>query len=168
MCRRPILIASALLPLLGACAAPEGVYPTLATRDLERTYMEAPQGPEQPQDDSLAANEAYARANEPFRAARESHDSFLRTAETIEPTVLAASGAAKGSPSWSQAQVAITELDAHHQQTMLYAADIDRIYIDTSSELGEVPLVAAVRDDIDAMLFVQQRMIAALLASIAP
>ena len=168
MCRRLILFASALLPLLGACAVPEGVYPSLATRDLERVPMDSPSAPEQGEDDSLALSNALARTGAPRQAVIESHEAFLATAERIRPRVTRAKDAARGSVQWSDAQVAIAELEGHRQTTMVSIADIDRIYIETATQTGDLEVVGAVREEMNALLLAEDRLIAELLSAIAP
>ncbi len=117
--RRRSLPLCAMLFTVSACAVPEGPYPSLAPRPIEKLGFDEPPAPppavavRDPALDVRLADNARERA-----AAVKAFDAGAARAERL---VSAARGAAAGSDRWLEAQTAVAELDAlraRHQDAL--------------------------------------------------
>ncbi len=158
------LFALTLFPLLAACAAPDGAYPSLATRDIERVggVMEvepvpAPQPP---------APATLANLDELAASARDAHAEFLAAAPRARALASSASGAARGSERWSVAQVAIADLESKRSEAMIALADLDRIFVEAATSAQATDSISATRQEIDALVAEENAVITALLAMV--
>ncbi len=153
------------LLLLAACSAPSQEYPTLAVRDIERTggtmEVEPAPPPAPPPASTLSSLDDLAQA------ARAAHSQFLAAAPRARSVVASAAGAARGSERWSQAQVAIADLEAQRSQTMIALADLDRIFVAAATSGQATDSISAVRGEIDALVEEQNALIGNLLATVA-
>ncbi|MDE1467870.1 hypothetical protein OOZ52_09025 [Aurantiacibacter sp. D1-12] len=151
---------------LAACASPAAEYPSLAMRDGERIVGEmetAPAAPYiAPSPPPATVEEAVALAAQ----ARGVHGEFTAAEPGVRARIGAARGTFVGSETWSDAQVALTILESHHGRLTVMLADIDALYVDTSSEGQAVALLAEERDAVAAMASAQAETIASLLAAI--
>ncbi|WP_338243860.1 hypothetical protein [Aurantiacibacter hainanensis] len=165
MVQARLLLSAALVSLLAACASPEGAYPSLAVRDVERISgsMEVEPAPllEPPAPATLANLEDLAEN------ARAAHQRFLAAAPDARAITNAAAGASRGSEAWARAQVAIANLEAQRSQTMIALADMDRIYVDAATSAVTTESITEVRSDIDALVEEQNALIQSLLATLA-
>ena len=154
-----------LLPLLGACAAAGEGYPSLATRDIERTggVMEVePAPPPAP-----PAPSTLATLEELEATARAAHADFLAAAPRARALTSAARGAARGSERWSVAQVAIADLESTRSEAMIALADLDRIFVDAVTSAQATESINAVRTEIEALVAEENAVIESLLATLA-
>jgi CRP/FNR family transcriptional regulator len=122
----------ALAALLTACATPEGEYPSLAVRDVERVggQFAVPEPVALPQPPAPTIDNAEELA----ARAREAHAELLAQAEEFRPRFAAARGAARGSEDWAQANVALAVLQSTRSEAMIALADLDHIYVEAAVE----------------------------------
>ncbi|WP_120078040.1 hypothetical protein [Aurantiacibacter odishensis] len=161
---------SRLLPvsafaLLAACASPEGDYPSLAIRDVERVSgsleVEPAPPPPAPPATTLASLDELAAS------ARAAHQRFLSAEPDARAVTAFAAGAARGTEAWARAQVAIANLEAQRSQTMIALADLDRIYVDAATSAFATESIFDVRSEIDALVEQQDATIRSLLGRLA-
>lgn len=159
------LIPPALLAMLAGCGAPASEYPSLAIRDVERVSgtmlpPETPAPPAPPAATTLSQLDSLAQQ---ARAA----DAGFR--EALAPTrrqIAAAQGADPGSNAWSNAQVALANLEAQRSAAMIALADIDRLYVDASLAGQALERLESVRGEMSLLVAEQDAAIAALLAQL--
>ena len=155
-----------LVPLLAACATPDGEYPSLAVRDAERVTGSLEPVPPVPyvppptpaavvdQLDRLAADAAGA------------HQAFLADVPSARRTVGSAGGAAFGSDGWARASVAIAGLEGTRSRAMIALADLDRLMVDAAVEGAELERIVDVRNTVTAQVEEQNTTIESLLRSL--
>jgi hypothetical protein len=143
--------ALSLILLLAACAN-GGDYPSLALRPAER--MQGTLTPDTP--DVAVPPLAALSADIAQRLAELRHDAAARHAEftaAVPATQrLANAAGATGSDSWASAQVALADLDSLRSRAAVPLADLDTLWVDATLEEGPREAVAAVRDEIEAMV----------------
>ena len=169
---RPALIAAiVLLPALDACqTAPDGAYPSLAIRDVERVegrYEPIPGDPidvppvEVPLDGPL--DQRLAALLEQGRSA---HARFTQAAPRASRLASAANGASVGSDAWASAQVALADLDSIRSVTAIALADVDLLYIAASVEGTTTPALTDARQSLLALVQEEDRTLADLRARV--
>ena len=159
--RTKLALPAAALMLAGCAGAPEGAFPSLAIRDVERVTgtlapppVFTPAAPAPATLDRLAALRADAA---------EAHARFLAAAPAARASIGAASRAATGSERWARAQVALAGLETIRGQAMIALADLDRIYVDAATSGGALASVAAARDEVARMVEEEDRLIDSLI-----
>jgi len=158
--------ALAFSALLASCAgAPEGAYPSLAIRDIERVSgtLAAPEplpAPEPP------APATLLRLDDLTDQASAAHARFLEAAPAAGR--LTQEAGAVGTEGWARGQVALADLQAIRSQAMIALADLDRLYVDAVTERGggAVQPIATARDSVGAMIAEEDRVIATLAAGL--
>lgn len=169
--RPPLFVLPASMLLLSACATDHARYPSLARRDVERVVGTAqPANPAEPMtttpartpaglDQRLAAIDADARA---------AHAEFLRRAAAAQSRARAAGDAAQGSLRWSDAIVAISDVESARSETMFSLAELDSMLAtgavaqaDTGADQG-LPQIAALREKVAALVAEQDAALVAL------
>ena len=156
--------ALAVSAMLASCAgAPEGAYPSLAIRDIERVSgtLAAPEplpAPEPPA--------TLLRLDDLTDQASAAHARFLEAAPAAGR--LTQEAGAVGTEGWARGQVALADLQAIRSQAMIALADLDRLYVDavTASGGGAVQPIATARDSVGAMVAEEDRVIATLAAGL--
>lgn len=165
MVQVPRFFPLALFPLIAACASANGEYPSLATRDIERTggVMEVEPAPpaSPPPASTLASLDDLAAT------ARAAHAKFLAAAPRARSLAAAANGAALGSERWSVAQVAIADLENKRSEAMIALADLDRIFVNAATSAQATESISAVRGEVDALVAEEDTVIQSLLAGLA-
>lgn len=159
------LLPIAAFALLAACASPEGEYPSLAIRDIERVSGSLEVEPAPPPPAPPAAT--LASLDELAASARAAHQRFLSAEPGARELTAAASGAARGTEAWARAQVAIANLEAQRSQTMIALADLDRIYVDAATSALATESISDVRSEIDELVAQQDATIRSLLGRLA-
>lgn len=155
-----------LIPLLAACASPDGEYPSLALRDAERvsgTLEPAEPAPYVPPPTPAAV---LGRLEQLTADAASAHRAFLAQAPAVRSKVSAASGAGEGSDACAQAQVAVAGLQASRSKAMIALADLDRLYVDAGVQGGATDRIGAARDTVAAQVAEQDSTIDGLLRSL--
>ncbi|RIV89309.1 hypothetical protein [Aurantiacibacter zhengii] len=155
------LFPVAAFVLLAACAAPEGEYPSLAIRDVERVSgsMEVEPAPPLP----APPASTLASLDELAAAARAAHQRFGAAESQARRITSSAVGAARGSEAWARAQVAIADLEAQRSQAMIALADLDRIYVEAATSAQATESIAEVRNQVDALVAQEDAVIRSLL-----
>lgn len=155
-----------LLPLLAACTAPEGAYPSLALRDAERiTGLAEPVTPA-PYVPPQTPPAVVGRLGQLTAEAASAHQAFLAEAPGARSAVAAARGAEAGSDAWSSAQVALAGLDAARGRAMIALADLDRLYVDAAVAGEELERIGAARDTVAAQVAEQNVAISGMLGTL--
>lgn len=151
----------AAFALLAACASPEGEYPSLAIRDIERVggTMEVEPAPPPPAPPAAA----LASLDDLAAAAREAHRQFLAAEPEARRMTNSAASSGRGSEAWARAQVAIADLEAQRSETMIALADLDRIYVDAATSAQATESIAAVRSEVNGIVDQQNDVITSLL-----
>ena len=165
-----MLVTSAALFALSACATADTGYPSLAVRDAERQrgVIEAPSLPEPvaPALPRMASTNVLqqiaALRSETVRA----HQQFLDAAPAARRAVSAGAGAARASDAWSGAQVALADLETRRSVTAISLADLDALFADQATGFDPVVEVAEARDAIIALLEEEDRILSQLRARI--
>ncbi len=159
------LFPVAAFVLLAACAAPEGEYPSLAIRDVERVSGSMEVEPAPPLPPPPAAS--LASLDDLAASALAAHQRFLAVEPEARAIANSAVGASRGSEAWARGQVAIANLEAQRSQTMIALADLDRIFVDAATSAQATESIAEVRDQVGAMVDQQDEVIQSLLARVA-
>ncbi|MFT4026959.1 MAG: hypothetical protein QM676_09180 [Novosphingobium sp.] len=145
--------ASALL--LTGCAADYQNYPSLARRPAERvsgTIEVAPPTAAPAPVATPPSADLTARLGQLGDQAQAAHREFTGRRARAEQLVAAASGAATGSDSWAQANVALADLETSRSQAMIALADLDALYTDARVNGGNAETIAATRDRVIDMI----------------
>ena len=154
------------LPLLAACAAPTGEYPSLAIRDGERVSGAF----EPPAADAYVPDSPASATIDQFdsllQTVRTAHGRFTDAAATARRSVTAARGSRVGSPAWSDAEVAIATLQSRRAEAQVALADMDRIYVETATAGEAVATLDPARDEALQLVAEQDALIASLRASL--
>lgn len=158
--------ALVLIPLLAACAAPEGAYPSLALRPAERATGTLEPVAAQPYIPPETPMAVLGRLEQLTADAASANRAFLAEAPRARSTVSAARGAGEGSDAWAQAQVAVAGLEASRSKAMIALADLDRLYVDAGVAGEAVDRIGAARDTVAAQVDQQNSTIDTLLGSL--
>jgi len=151
---------------LAACASPVEQYPSLAIRDSEQWSGTMAVPDAQPYVPAPPAEATLGQVEQLAAQARSVHSEFLAAAPAARQRANAARGAGTGSDAWSDAQVVIADLEARRSQTMIALADLDRLYIETSTAGEAVASIAVVRDEVVALVDQENALIAELLSTV--
>ena len=162
------LCASLLLP---ACSSP-GDYPSLARRDAERIAGSVePAAPEpRPPVPAAAPDGGLLVRLEGIEARARTADVRLRQQRPrAETLIAAASGAARGSESWSVATVALSGLESARSDAMLALAEVDALHAaervaHPNEQSGDGLAITASRARVLEIVAAQDSVIAALAA----
>ena len=158
--QRSLLLAPVALLALSACAT-DPRYPSLAMRDFERVEGNAapvePEKTEAPAPAPLPSG-LGERLAELRRQAEASHATFMRRADDARSRANAAAGAAQGSTRWSDAIVAISDVESARSDTMFALAELDSMLAlgaaeraDSGAAVG-LPQIAETRDSVAALV----------------
>ena len=161
--------ASLLLPLpllLGACASASADYPSLAVRDVERVQGSFAASPRQsldvpPVETDLSAPLDVALA-QLVASTEAAHSEFLAIVPRAERLVAGARGSAIGSPSWAEAEVALSELEAVRSRAAVPLGDVDTLYTAARVAADDIAEIEAARARILAMLSAEDETLARL------
>lgn len=150
--------------LLSACAADTESYPSLQRRPAERISGTAqPVAPDAaPLPPAPPSPELVARLAQLADQAEAAHRDFMGRRARVEQAVAAARGAAVGSEAWSQASVALTDLETARSRAMIALADLDVLYAAELTERGQVPAVAATRERVMTWIAEEDQVLAQL------
>jgi len=154
-----------LLPLLAACATPDGEYPSLDIRPQERasgTLQPAPA----PYVPPPTPAPRFGRLEQLAADAAAAHRAFLAEAPAARSAVAAAGGAEEGSDGWARASVALAGLESARSKAMIALADLDRLMVDAALEGGELERIVAVRDTVTRQVEEQNATIEGLARSL--
>ena len=154
-----------LVPLLAACASPDGAYPSLAIRPAERASgtLAPPPTPYVPPPTPAPV---LGRLEQLAADAASAHRTFLAEAPAARSAVAAASGAAEGSDGWARASVALAGLESARSKAMIALADLDRLMVDAAVEGRELERIVAARDGVIAQVDEQSTVIEGLQRSL--
>ena len=147
-------IASAVS--LGACATPQGEYPSLAVRDVERAEGEFATGEparlDVPPLDIDLADGLEGRLAALISAAQDAHAEFTDVAPRAERLVAVARGSGIGSDSWAAAQVALAELDSARSRAAVPLGDLDVLYAAARIAAEDSAAIEAARNQVIALV----------------
>lgn len=162
-------LASAASLMLSACAS-DPRYPSLAIRDVER--VEGNSAPAEPDDEPVIPAPLPSGLGERLaqlqQQAEASHQQFLRRADAARSRSAAAAGAAQGSTRWSDAIVAISDVESARSDTMFALAELDSMLVLGAAERADsgaatgLPQIAATRDSVAALVAEEDEVLAAL------
>jgi len=164
--RTPCLASLAAALLLAGCAQDAEIYPSLSIRDEERVtgtfdpVEPAPYTPPAPGADTLGGLARY------HAEATAAHRLALAAAEQARGPITAARGRPVGGEEWAAASIALAEIEAQRSATMLALAEIDRLHVVAQTEARDVSEIVGVLSQVEAMLLEENRLIAALRASL--
>lgn len=164
--RHSLLLCAALVPLAG-CAVPEGPFPSLAPREVEKLGFAEPTPPSPA---PVAPDPALdARLADNARERQAAIKAFDTGADRAVRLARVARGAKAGSEPWLDAQTALAELDAlraRHQDALGVLEDM-ALARAQALEPAYPGLEAALKDA-RAASAAQTRRIDAIVASLAP
>lgn len=146
MRKSPFFAALPLLLTIGGCAAaPNGAYPSLERRPIERTATVAPSEPAAPEPPA-PVSATLAEAIRALGADADRGETAFRAAlAEYQAIVTVGRGAAVGSEEWAVAQRALSRIDAARAPATLALAELDRLVVTQpeSPELGAQQLRVA-------------------------
>ena len=169
---RPALLAAlALVPAIAACqTAPDGAYPSLAIRDVERAQGQLEPVPGDPIDVPPVEVPLDGPLDQRLAAlveqGRSAHARFTEAAPRASRLASAASGSGVGSDAWASAQVALADLDSIRSMTAIALADLDILFIAASVEAKDTAALTAARQSLLALVREEDRTLADLRARI--
>ena len=166
----PGLVAplSAVLALTACASDAAGGYPSLARRDAERVTARAQpvEAAAQPALPPLSAD-LDSRIVQLVSEAREANAQFSARRSATQRALANGGRAAAGSESWTEAQIALADLEAARSRATISLAELDRLYADerlahaeTVSPTAEA--LAAARDRVAAWVEEQDRVLRVL------
>ncbi|GMM94090.1 hypothetical protein [Qipengyuania sp. MTN3-11] len=167
---RPHLPAGAafLALSLAGCQSTQGVYPSLAVRDIERVEGQFETAPAPPLDVPNVPTEYTGTLAQRLAAlgsaAREAHARFLSARQGAAQLAAAASGAEIGSDSWASAQVALADLDSIRSDTAIALADLDILAIAAEVQAEDKAGIEAARAEVLTLVSEEDRTLAELRA----
>jgi hypothetical protein len=168
--KHPHILLFATLAL-GACAANDGDFPSLAPRPVEQRSDAEPVAPAvapAPADSAMSADLRKMLAD-----ARKGDGDFAAALPAAERAVAAARGAAASSEAWIAAQTQLSALDATRAPTASAMTAIDSLYVslaDRASKdaaLGGIADAAATQSEIEAIYNRQVERMSALRAGLS-
>ena len=169
---RPALLAAlALVPAIAACqTAPDGAYPSLAIRDVERAQGQLEPVPGDPIDVPPVEVPLDGPLDQRLAAlveqGRSAHARFTEAAPRASRLASAASGSGVGSDAWASAQVALADLDSIRSMTAIALADLDILFIAASVEATDTAALTAARQSLLALVREEDRTLADLRARV--
>ncbi len=158
--------AIAMAALLSGCASSKAIYPSLAIRDGERvqaTFTSNAQQQIQPERAS-PSNDMAARLLELQATASRAHQMFLDAAPGATALVIGASNAALASARWSDAQVALADLESARSQVAVPLGDLDLMFVDAALAFEQREAIDTARNKVIAILDEEDRVLAELRA----
>jgi hypothetical protein len=133
--RMPTLPALLVLLALGACATDKEAYPSLAIRPGERVSATMqPAAPAPAPAEPAPSAETLGQVGQLRAAAADANRRFQTAAQAAQGPVDAARGAAPGSEQWSVAQVALSDAEARHNETLAALSSLDSLYVSARTE----------------------------------
>lgn len=153
-CKRPAPFAM-LLPifLLGACAAADGSYPSLAVREVERISGSAlPATTAAPYTPPAPAADLEGRLARAVADARQAHARFTTLAQANRAAITGGLRAAEGSDAWARSLGALAELEGARSRGMIALADLDRLYVDAGAEGADLTAIGAAQGEVATLL----------------
>ena len=173
--RPSLLLALALLPCLGGCAA-AGSYPSLAPRPGElgaatKAPSPAPSSDRTPAPIAPGDSALTAQLDGLIERARQGQTAF-ESARAAAAARVGRAGAA-GSESWIDAQEALSQLEGARAPTASALSDLDalarsRITSDSPASEADLGAIAAATEEVRAMAEKQDTEIARLSGTLAP
>ncbi|MXO66902.1 hypothetical protein [Altericroceibacterium endophyticum] len=158
-----IISVGLLYTMLAACAS-SGTYPDLAIRDAERVSGTMQPPAAEPYIPPPPPAEIVDRIAQLRGEAAAAHERFLSLAPQVQRIVAANSSARTGSDGWTDAQVALANMASHRSSTMVFLADLDRIYVDAAVNAEQLNRIDSVREEVIAMVAAEDKIIDSLLA----
>ena len=175
MNRAPILLVTAAMAAsLAACSTDKEGYPSLARRPAEQisgadrvcpveriTGIAEPvtPAPPPPQVSVPPSPDLMNRLAGLVDQARSAHSRFGAERGRTEALVSAGAGTPVASESWSIASVALAGLESARSDAMVALADLDQLYAATRIEGGDSTAIAAARDQVDAWVAEEDRVL---------
>lgn len=169
---RPALLAAiAFVPALAACqTAPDGAYPSLAIRDVERAQGQLEPVPGDPIDVPPVEVPLDGPLDQRLAAlveqGRSAHARFTVAAPRASRLASAASNSGVGSDTWASAQVALADLDSIRSEAAIALADLDLLFIAASVEANGTAAIANARQTLLALIQEEDRTLADLRARV--
>ncbi|MGB3738748.1 MAG: hypothetical protein WA948_05275 [Pontixanthobacter sp.] len=152
--------------VLAGCAGSDGEYPSLAIRDVERrarTYTPPPPLTPAPQ-----IAEVLARVSALRNAANGAHGQFMAAVPVARVAARRARGVSRASTAWSNAQIAIADLESLRSRTGVPLADLDRLYVDSTIAFTQRTAIGAARDEVINLVAQEDRILAELGSIVGP
>ena len=161
----PLLAVLALF----ACTADKDAYPSLAIRPAERvsaTMQPVAPAPEPTQAPPSA--EVLGQVGQLRAAAADANRRFRAAAKAAQAPVNAAHGAAPGSEQWSVAQVALSDAEARHNETVAALGSLDHLYVAARTEDAKSDEIEAAVNEVSAMADAESLQLDALGGALSP
>lgn len=162
----PALLAVAMA--LSACASGGGVYPSLSVREGERvtgTFKPVPAKPALPSPPPSA--DVLDQVAQLRSDATDANQRFLTAAQAAQAPIAAANGAEPGSEEWAVAEVALSNAQARHNETVAALSGLDRIYVAAQMAGNELGKIQAAVDEVSALVDAENKRLNALGASLS-
>ena len=164
MIRRPLALLC--LTALAACASSQDKYPSLAIRPAERATGTMAPATAEPVAHPPPAQATLDKVAQLAADAAADHQAFVDEVAKTRDTIMAANGAAVGDDAWAKGEAALADVRAARSQTMVPLADLDRLYVDASTQGQAVDRIAAARDEVAGFLTAEDRTVDELSANL--
>ncbi len=150
----------ALSAISAGCVASGDLYPSLATRDVERN------GDMNASDPRLSAAPLPSEIGREIVRLRDSaiiaHRRFVAAVPAARRSVGRATGASIASDAWSGGQIAIADLESLRSETAVPLSQLDVLYVAATIEFQERRAIAQMREEVKAILGEEDRILAEL------
>jgi hypothetical protein len=157
--------ALGLVATLTACASAQSAYPSLAIRPGERESGTLQPVPSEPVFTPVP-QATLDRVSQLAADARADHQAFVEQVASARPIITAARGAAIGDDAWAKGEAAFADVRAARSKTMIPLADLDRLFVDASTNGEKVDRIAAARDEVAGYITSEDRTVDELSANL--
>lgn len=158
-------LALSLIAALAACASAQSQYPSLAIRPAERETGTFQPAPAEPVLTPVPAT-TLDRVSQLAADARADHQAFVEQVAGARPAIDAGRSAAVGDDAWAKAEAALADVRAARGKTMIPLADLDRLYVDASTQGEKTDRIAAARTEVEGLLTSEDRTVDELSANL--
>jgi hypothetical protein len=157
-------VAALLLPLiLSACAGSQGEYPSLERRPMERiTAVYSPAAPAAPAPLPQPPAAVTDRLGGFVAQARSADTKFRDREGRARSLVSNAAGAGIGTDSWSNATVAVSELEAARGEAMVALTDLDLLFNEAVLAGQDASAIGQARDTVLGIIGYEDRVLGEL------
>ncbi|NVE94509.1 hypothetical protein [Altererythrobacter lutimaris] len=144
------MASAALALLLTGCAGASDRYPSLATRDIERvsgTFEPVAASDAQLTPALAPANQAEQLQSLVAQAAT-AHAAFMTAVPGTRAAIARIGAKEPGDKSWTDAQIALAELDSQRSRAAIALGDLDLLYANASVDFVEREAIAEARANV--------------------
>ncbi|WP_394731140.1 hypothetical protein [Altererythrobacter sp. GH1-8] len=159
-----IFVITTVLLAVSACAASSERYPSLAIRDVER--ISGVFEPVEPGGETLRPTTAPAGQANQLQAlvaqANSAHTAFMAAVPATRAAIDGIGAKVPGDKSWTDAQVALAELDSQRSIAAIALGDLDLLYANASVDFAEREAISEAREQVISSIILEDTILAEL------